>query len=174
MNLLNNVIAGKILYMLIRPTTETPAYKLKLVDAKARVLKPYEKMTPKEKEAYGSLDRVIFTVKHMLSKVPGGQTQLAALALGYRLVKEAYEQDLNIHDLCEEAFPLLEENVILVEETYSFTKLLEEFGGMSTAMVTPSAQGAMGPAQIDNPLRARRKKKFSDIAKRPKNVHVSV
>jgi hypothetical protein len=88
-SLVDNVIALRILYMLVQPFEKTDAYKYKIIDSEGKLLVKASDIPSEQKAAYTYLHRIIFKVKQLIEKVPGGDSQLATLAASYMLVRES-------------------------------------------------------------------------------------
>lgn len=126
--LVDNVIALKLLKMLVTPFNQTEAFRLGIIDAKGKVLKPASSLqTQQEKDAYNYLDRLVFNVKRLVNKLPGGESQLKNLTAAYFMVKEKYEGKSSY--INEKQFTALVEKlekVTLVEEELAVIEALEE------------------------------------------------
>lgn len=115
----DNIIAFKVLYMLVTPFEKTQAYKLGIIDKDGTLLKKVKDIsTTEEKEAYSYLNRLVFNLKRLLGKLPGGKSQIASLAAAYFLVKESYTNGMKIDETrVNEVMDLvLNKNYTLVEE----------------------------------------------------------
>ena len=76
----------RFLRLLTTPWIETNAFKLGLIDDKGeKIRKP---QTEKEKSAYNTFHRLVFNVKKLIEKVPGGKTKIASYASALYLIKE--------------------------------------------------------------------------------------
>lgn len=131
--LIDNLIAIRLLYMLVTPFEKTKAYELGIVDAKGKILRPAKTLTTsEEKDAYNYLTRLVFNVKRLINKLPGGESKLKNIVAAYYLVKEGYENNRTVVN--EEQFELLVQKldtITLVEEEIlveKFLKQLEEDG----------------------------------------------
>ena len=126
--IVDNVIALKLLKMLVTPFDQTDAFKLGIIDAKGKVLKPASTLnTDAQKDAYNYLDRLVFNVKRLINKLPGGESQLKNLTAAYFMVKEKYEGKSSY--INEKQFIALVEKldrVTLVEEELAVIEALEE------------------------------------------------
>jgi hypothetical protein len=79
---------------LVTPFVETDAYKLGIIDEKGKVLKKRSELTKiAEREAYTLSDTLIFNLKKLLAKIPGGSTKFATFAAALFLIKE--EKSIN-------------------------------------------------------------------------------
>lgn len=76
----------RFLRQLVTPWSETKAFKLGLVDENGKVLRKAK--TPEEKDAYTLFFRLVYNIKRLLNKVPGGKTKLASYAAALWLVHE--------------------------------------------------------------------------------------
>lgn len=92
MRLVDNMIALRILYMLVTPFEKFDAFKLGLIGPSGEMLK--KASTDEEKESTSMLHRLVWRLKRMIALVPGGSTKIGSLAAAYLLVKEAYENEL--------------------------------------------------------------------------------
>lgn len=73
---------------LTTPWEETDAYKLGLIDGKGKRIKSNKVDTPEEKTAYSPFLRMVYNIKRMLSKLPGGKTTMASYAAALFLLRE--------------------------------------------------------------------------------------
>jgi len=116
--MIDNLIAFRILYMLVTSFDKTDAFKLGIIDAEGNPLKKIKDLkTSEEKNAYDMLDRLVFSLKKLLSKLPGGKSKLASLAAAYWLVKESYEtQEVVTQEQLNSPVDLIESNQIVLKE----------------------------------------------------------
>jgi len=74
---------------LVTPFEETDAFKLGIIDENGKVLRKRSSLTKtNEKEAYTLTDTLIFNLKKILAKVPGGGSKFATFAAALFLIKE--------------------------------------------------------------------------------------
>lgn len=71
---------------LTTPFDETDAFELGLIDEKGKRLKKAK--TPEEKKAMTLFDRLIFNIKRLIARVPGGNTKIATYGAALFLLKE--------------------------------------------------------------------------------------
>jgi hypothetical protein len=88
----DTVYTLRFLRLLTTPFEETNAYKEGLIDDEGNKLK--KPFTEKEKSVYNMFHRLVFNIKKLLAKVPGGKSKLASYASALYLVKE----HLNLSD----------------------------------------------------------------------------
>ena len=116
--MIDNLIAFRILYMLVTSFDKTDAFKLGIIDAEGNPLKKIKDFkTSEEKDAYDMLDRLVFSLKRLLAKLPGGSSKIASLAAAYWLVKESYEtQEVVTQEQLNSLVDLIESNQIVLKE----------------------------------------------------------
>lgn len=79
----------RFLTLLTTPFDKTNAYELGLIDDKGNKLK--KPVTEKEKSSYNTFHRLVFNIKKLISKVPGGSSRIASYASALYLIKEHLE-----------------------------------------------------------------------------------
>lgn len=91
----------RFLRLLTTPWEETNAYKEGLIDAEGNKLK--KPLTTREKEVYNYFHRLVFNIKKLINKVPGGKTKIASYASALYLIKEKLElTDDSLEKILEE------------------------------------------------------------------------
>lgn len=124
----DNLIAFRVLYMLVTPFEKTDAYKFGIIDKDGNALKKSKDLkTTDEKESYTNLHRLVFSLKRLLAKVPGGKSQFASIVAAYWLIKESYVSKSSVkqEDL-EYIIDMLEQNnITMVEEELEIEKFLK-------------------------------------------------
>jgi hypothetical protein len=80
------VLVYQFIKRLTTPFNKTEAYELGLIDEKGKKLKKAE--SSEEKKALGYFDRLVFNVKRLLEKLPGGQSRIASYGAALWLIKE--------------------------------------------------------------------------------------
>lgn len=168
--LIDNLIAYRILTMLIKPFDDTQAYKLGIIDAKGKNLKKSSTLkTSAEKDAYTYLHRLVFNMKKIINKLPGGESKLKSLVAALFLVKEYYQSNDRTTSLMEQRYiqilEMLEDNVYLVEEEILVSKFLSED---AVANVTGAAVATDTPAPLKKNIA-----KYKNIARRKPPVEVA-
>ena len=170
--IVDNLIAYKVLKMLVTNFTDTEAFKLGIIDAKGKNLRKANTLkTSKEKDAYTFLNRLVFNMKKIINKLPGGENKTKSLVAALWLVKETYESGSRSTAMMQEKFDklitMLDNRVSLVEEELLVKKFLSEEGEGGSMNVTGAAVSTDEP-KIDK----KNIKKFQLMAKR-KPVNVS-
>ncbi len=155
-SIVDNLIAYRVLSMLVKPFTETEAYKLGIIDANGHnLIKSKDFKTSEQKDAYTYLHRLVFNLKKILAKLPGGDSNLKNLVAAFFLVKEAYSnrtvgiEEARLHDLVE----MIDRGVIFAEEQL----VVEEF-----LLVEDAVANVTGPGvSTDAPVIHRKPKRFA-------------
>jgi hypothetical protein len=158
--------------MLVANFTDTEAFKLGIIDAKGKNLRKANTLTTtEEKDAYNFLNRLVFNMKKIINKLPGGEHKTKSLVAALWLVKETYESGSRSTAMMQEKFDklitMLDNRVSLVEEELLVKKFLSEEGEGGSMNVTGAAVSTDEP-KIDK----KNIKKFQLMAKR-KPVNVS-
>jgi hypothetical protein len=170
--IIDNLIAYKVLKMLVTNFTDTEAFKLGIIDAKGKSLRKANTLTTtQEKDAYTFLNRLVFNMKKIINKLPGGENKTKSLVAALWLVKETYQSGSRSTAMMQEKFDklmtMLDNRVSLVEEELLVKKFLSEEGDAGAMNVTGAAVSTDEP-KIDK----KNIKKFQLMAKR-KPVNVS-
>lgn len=165
--IVDNLIAYRILSMLVTPVKETKAYKLGIVDEKGNNLKKTSSLsTSEEKEAYTYLHRLVFNMKKIINKV-GGESKLKSIVASLWLVKEYYETKDRSLSLMEDRYIRILEavnnNVVLVEEELAVRKFFEDTPVNATGAATSTDQAAIKKTDVN-------KYKKSLFKRKPLNV----
>ena len=161
-----------VLKMLVTNFTDTEAFKLGIIDAKGKNLRKANTLkTSEERDAYTFLNRLVFNMKKIINKLPGGENKTKSLVAALWLVKETYESGSRSTAMMQEKFDklmtMMDNRVSLVEEELLVKKFLSEEGNAGAMNVT----GA--PVSTDEPkIDKKNIKKFQLMAKR-KPVNVS-
>ena len=139
--IVDNLIAYRVLKMLVTNFEDTEAFKLGIIDNKGKNLRKTSSLqTTKEREAYTYLNRLVFNVKKIINKLPGGESKLKSLIAALWLVKEQYQSGSRSTAMLQEKFDnimkLLDNRVSLVEEEIIVKKFLSEEGEGGIANVT--------------------------------------
>tara|TARA_S200000501_G_scaffold44196_1_gene35801 strand:+ start:537 stop:1313 length:777 start_codon:yes stop_codon:yes gene_type:complete len=174
----NIYFAYQFLTKLTKPFKDTDAYRLGIIDEKGKVLKRRSTLkTREEKEAYTVSDTLVFNLKKLLEKVPGGRTRFASFAAALFLLKEDLEYR-HYHDLSflqEEFYKYMKikesEINYLREQIETRSEYLseiyqEELSAGSGAIAgigvpNPSMTGQAEPAGITYAQRKKKRKKFA-------------
>jgi hypothetical protein len=167
--IVDNIIAFKIIAMLVKPFTETEAFKLGIIDAHGNNLRKTNQFsTDAERNAYSYLNRLVFNMKRLIAKLPGGDNRIKSMAAALWLVKEHYESGNRTTSQMESKFKkIMESNVHLVEEEILVGKFLKEDG--DGAIGGAPTNNTSGPVATQEPkiYPKSKKKPIMGIARRP-------
>lgn len=172
--IVDNLVAYKILTMLVKPFKETQAFKLGIIDDKGTNLKRSGSLrTSEEKDSYTYLHRLVFNMKKIINKIPGGESNLKSLVAALFLVREYYDNKDRTTSLMESKYlSVLEKinaGVTLAEEEIEVKKFVRSME--EDAPVNNVGGGAI--AQLDQPLIDKKKiKKYKTVVRRSKPVGV--
>ena len=164
----NIYFAYQFLTKLTTPFNKTDAFRLGIIDEKGKVLKKRSKLkSQEEKEAYTITDTMIFNLKKLLGKVPGGRTRFATFAAALFLLKEdlTYRHYQDQSFLQEEFFKFMktdEKDVQLVREQITLReKYLDELdagsGNIASIGVGPDGE----PPGITAAQKKKKREKFA-------------
>lgn len=121
----DNLLALRILYMLTTPYEDTDAYRMGIIDSHGKKLK--EPKTEDEKNSYDYLSKLVFNLKRMISKLPGGDSKLKNILAALYLIKESYNTQNEIFE--EDLIKIVESKIILAEEVLQYKMFVEEGEG---------------------------------------------
>lgn len=90
--------AGDLVYtfrfitLLVTPFNKTKAYEIGIIDESGRKRKDFDINKNREvyRDAYTPFHRLVFSVKRLLGKIPGGESRFASYAAALYLIKEKY------------------------------------------------------------------------------------
>jgi len=97
------LITFRFLKLLVTPFNKTKAYELGIIDERGKnLIKSKDLTTFEQKNAYTILHKLVFNVKKLIEKLPGGKTRIASYAAALFLIKENTE--MNDFTLLEKEF----------------------------------------------------------------------
>ena len=172
--IVDNLLAYKILTMLVKPFKDTQAFKLGIIDDKGANLKKSGSLrTSEEKDSYTYLHRLVFNMKKIINKLPGGENNLKSLVAALFMVREYYDSKDRTTSLMESKFlSVLEKinaGVTLAEEEIAVNKFVRSME--EDAPVNNVGGGAI--AQLDQPMINKKTvKKYKPVVRRNKPVSV--
>jgi hypothetical protein len=178
--IVDNLIAYRILKMLVTNFEDTEAFKLGIIDKNGKnIRKANTLQTSQERDAYTYLNRLVFNVKKIINRLPGGESKIKSLVAALWLVKEHYESGNRSTAMLQEKFDnimkLLDNRVSLVEEEIIVKKFLDEEGEGGIANVTGAGVSTDQPKIDKKAIKKYHAGQASTIAgmiRRPKPVGV--
>lgn len=178
-NYLDNLIAFRVLYALTVPFDKTPAFKAGVIDAEGNILIKADKRTAEQHDAYDVLDRLVFSLKRLLGKIPGGKSNIASLAAAYWLIREAHARGADtieshsFNTILESANTKYATEQQLVRQFLSLSEDLGNGGLVSTAPIANTTGVGVSTDQpvirVSRPVVKRNRKvdKFSNRITNP-------
>ena len=98
------VYTFRFLKLLVTDFEDTDAFKRGIIDATGKRVKTKKIETSDDKAAYTAFHRLVFNIKKLLAKAPGGQSKMASYAAALFLLKEHYNlSDKNIDKILKES-----------------------------------------------------------------------
>lgn len=155
--IIDNLIAYRVLSMLVKPFAETDAYKLGIIDATGKNLIKSRDFTKQEqRDAYNYLTRLVFNLKKILNKLPGGESKTKNVIAAFFLLKEAYKtKSVRVdEEQLERLLSLMDEGVVFAAEQL----VVEEFM-MLNEDAPANATGAA--VSTDSPVIRKRPRRFA-------------
>lgn len=155
-DIVDNLIAYRVLSMLVKPFTETDAYRLGIIDATGRnLIRAKDLKTAEQKNAYTYLHRLVFNLKKMLNQLPGGDAKFKNLVAAMVLVRESYARRTVSVDEGRlfEVLEQLDRGMILVEDHL----LVEDFLIAEDAVANVTGPGV----STDAPVIRRKQRRFA-------------
>jgi len=83
----------RFLKLLVTPFEKTAAFKTGLIDKAGKRIKGEAVDSPEKKSAYTPFIKLVFNIKRLMAKVPGGGSVIGSYAAALYLIKEKYEID---------------------------------------------------------------------------------
>ena len=176
--------AFRFLKLLVTPFERTKAFELGIIDEKGKVLKKAKQRTkPEEKAAYTVFHRLVFNLKRLIGKVPGGRSVVARYGAALFLIREhtrmsdekmiemlekALDIEIDPFDLTENTWYQDEEsnlypgNYILTEDAVS-PMTGEVIALKNTKVVVENLQPPIGKFRNINIYRVRHNKTNQDL-----------
>jgi hypothetical protein len=92
----------RFLKLLVTPFKDTDAYKLGIIDESGKRVKSALLDSSEKKSAYTTFHRLVYNIKKLLEKIPGGSSSIASYAAALYLIKEKYNfQDSTLRKIVE-------------------------------------------------------------------------
>ena len=151
--IVSNLIAYKILSMIVTPFDKTDAYKQGIIDEKGKVLKKASSLrTTAEKSAFTYLHRLVFNMKRIINKLPGGETRTKNMIAAFFLIKESYSKskvvitESRLKERYKEILNIVDrQDVTLVEEEIVVKKFMEEVAANATGAAVSTDEPTIKP-----------------------------
>lgn len=130
MGIVDSYIVYRFIRGLVTPFDETKAFKLGVIDASGKLKIKTDKMTPEQNASYTLFDRLIFNLKRLIEKIPGGKSRLGTYAAALFLLKEQMGDEEGVLIMEKSFMSYLKDNDALdstyLEEQYLPEELLSQ------------------------------------------------
>ena len=151
--IVSNLIAYKILSMIVTPFNKTDAYKQGIIDEKGKVLKKASTLkTTAEKSAFTYLHRLVFNMKRIINKLPGGENRTKNMIAAFFLIKESYSKskpvitESRLEQRYKEILDVVDrQDVTLVEEEMIVNKFMEDVAANATGTAVSTDEPLVKP-----------------------------
>lgn len=157
--IVDNILAFRILTMLVTPFDATEAFKLSIIDSNGKLIK--KPKTDEEKNSYDYLHRLVFNMKKVINKLPGGENKLKSIITALYLIKEQWNCKTDNDIINEEEYHrLLNLNIILAEEIIQYQMFVEDGAIVGQGQVTPATvptNTTTGPVSTQEPVIRKKK-----------------
>lgn len=98
------VYTFRFLKLLVQKWEDTDAFKLGLIDKNGKRIKSKGLNTSEERGAYTTFHRLVYNIKRLLEKIPGGSSRLGTYAAALFLLKEHFGvTDNNLQKITKES-----------------------------------------------------------------------
>ena len=134
------LLAYNFIKRLVTPFDETDAFKLGIIDERGKKIK--DPKTSEEELSFSTFNRLVFNIKKIIERLPGGKTKLATYGAALFLIKESANPKEHYTD--EEIMQALEENMdyLAKHDKKTYKKLFEDAPATSTAGVAGTGDDA--------------------------------
>jgi hypothetical protein len=159
------LLAYNFIKRLVTPFDETDAFKLGVIDERGKKIKNPE--NAKEELAFSTFNRLIFNIKKIVERLPGGKSKLASYGAALFLIKESANPKDHYTD--EEIMQALEENMdyLAKHDKKTLKSLLEDVPTTSTAGVAATGDD---PTVVIDPKKKKKKEVLIDRDGRKKEM----
>ena len=155
------LLAYNFIKRLVTPFDETDAFKLGIIDERGKKIK--DPKTSEEELAFSAFNRLIFNIKKLIERLPGGRTKLASYCAALFLIKESANPKEHYTEV--EIMQALEENMdyLAKHDKKTLKTLLEDAPATSTA-------GVVGTGDDADTVPVKKKKKVVEKDARKKEM----
>ena len=155
------ILAYQFIKRLTTPFDKTKAFELGIIDKAGKKLKSPE--TKEENNAYGYYDRMVFNLKKLLEKVPGGKSKFASYAAALFLIKESHTQtEFSEEEMVQGLYEAMNDIENNTKDQKGFDTLFED----APANATGSAVAGTGNDPVHWKKLDGRKKEMKEFLKR--------
>lgn len=98
------VYTFRFLKLLVTNFEDTDAYKQGIIDSEGKRIKSKKIETSSEKSSYTAFHKLVFNIKKLIAKAPGGSSKIASYVSALYLLKETFSiSDKNIEKIINES-----------------------------------------------------------------------
>lgn len=90
---LDAFIVYKFIKMLVTPWDETDAFKAHVIDASGKLLVKGNRQTDAQKKTYTLFHKLVYNIKRLIEKIPGGKSKIGTYAAALYLLREQLGDD---------------------------------------------------------------------------------
>ena len=159
------LLAYNFIKRLITPFDETDAFKLGIIDERGKKIK--DPKTKEEELSFSTFNKLIFNIKKIIERLPGGKSKLASYGAALFLIKEHANPKEEYTE--EEIMQALEENMdyLAKHDPKTFKSLFEDAPATSTAGVSGTGDD---PTVVIDPKKKKKKEVLIDRDGRRKEM----
>lgn len=125
MGALDTWIVYRFIRMLVTPFDETDAFKLGVIDASGKLKIQTKNMTDPQQATYTLFNRLVFNIKRLIEKLPGGKSKLGTYAAALFLLREQMGDEEGVLIMERSFMSYLKDNDA-IESTYLQEQYLPE------------------------------------------------
>lgn len=154
---IDSVIALRVLYLLTMPFKKWKAFEEGIIDENGEKIKEGEITS----DNWTMLHRLVWRLKKLIGKLPGGKSMVASMTAAYLLVKES---DQYMEEYSDEELIAMLEAVDISVEYDKIESLLEEITGVGNCAGMPpvDAEPPVTKTKYANNNRKRKQNKLTD------------
>jgi hypothetical protein len=120
-------IVYRFIKTLVTPWDEMDAFKLGVIDASGHLLIKTDKMSDAQKASYTLFHRLVFNIKRLIEKIPGGKSKIGTYAAALFLLKEQMGDEEGVLIMEKSFMSYLKDNDAIAVSTLQEEYVLEEF-----------------------------------------------
>lgn len=150
--IVDNLIAARIIYLLVLPFNKWEAFKEGIID-------DVGERTTKEGDSdnWSMLHRLVARLKKMLGAFPGGKSMIASIGAAYLLVRECLESNIEPQLLEEWYLETMSLNESMSFETYNFVSNTLKNISEDVGVAVSSVSGIGAPDEAPGKIKKKKK-----------------
>jgi hypothetical protein len=120
-------IVYRFIKTLVTPWDETDAFKLGVIDASGKLLIHTKKMSDAQLASYTLFHRLVFNIKRLIEKIPGGKSKIGTYAAALFLLREQMGDEEGALIMEKSFMSYLKENDAIEASVLQEEHILEEY-----------------------------------------------